>query len=498
MSGKHWAVQLAALSLGLCAATTTAQAQSLFLASDWLKAYPPGMTPQSPLGTALPGRGEPAMACGSDEVSSPLSLVKAIDIALCQNPQLRASWAAIKVQAGAVGEAKASQLPTATLSAGEVRDRMGYPGTELPGTGQRTHTLYGNVAWRLFDFGGKAANQRYAGALLDSALANHDAVLQKTLASVIAAYFDVQTAAATWTARQQMETLARQTLETARRREARGAGSQTDTLQATTAAAKATLERSRALGSYQRAVAVLGYSMGLPLSEKWSSGFAAPEGLTSSNGAEGAEAGKELASLKDLRLSLDEWLSQAMERHPALQAARAQVQAARERTTVVQSEGLPTLDATGNLYQNGRPNQGVMPKTRETTLGLSLSIPLFEGFARRYKVAGAQAQLEQKEAELKDAERQVVMELVKAHADATSALNNLDASLQLLDAATQAMASAQRKFDKGAADVTEILNTQTALADATLERIRGQADWRSARLRLFANAGELSRMEFGQ
>ena len=457
-----------------------------FLYSDWLKAYPSGMTSQSPLGTALPGRGETAMACGADEVRSPLSLAMAIDIALCQNPQLHASWAAIKVQAGGLGEAKASQLPTATLSAGEVRDRMGYPGTDLPGTVQRTHTLYGNLTWRLFDFGGRSANQRYATALLDSALANHDAVLQKTLTSVIAAYFDVQTATATWRSRQHMENLARQTVETARRREARGAGSQTDTLQASTAAAKAALERSRALGSYQRALAVLSYSMGMPLSHE-----------RDAVELSGVEAAMD-ASTQDLRRSLDEWLGEATARHPALLAARAQVQAARERTAVVEAEGLPTLDATGNLYQNGRPNQGVMPKTRETTLGVSLSIPLFEGFARRYKVAGAQAQLEQKEADLKDAERQVVMELVKAHADAISALNNLDASLQLLDAATQAMASAQRKFDKGAADVTEILNTQNALVDATLERIRGLADWQSARLRLFANAGTLSRAEFGK
>lgn len=48
-----------------------------------------------------------------------------------------------------------------------------------------------------------------------------------------------------------------------------------------------------------------------------------------------------------------------------------------------------------------------------------------------------------------------------------------------------------RKFDRGAADILEILSTQSALADAWLERIRCQADWRSARLRLVASAGGL-------
>jgi len=41
-----------------------------------------------------------------------------------------------------------------------------------------------------------------------------------------------------------------------------------------------------------------------------------------------------------------------------------------------------------------------------------------------------------------------------------------------------------------------MLNAQTALADAELERIRALGEWRSARLRLLANAGEMGRVSF--
>ena len=133
-------------------------------------------------------------------------------------------------------------------------------------------------------------------------------------------------------------------------------------------------------------------------------------------------------------------------------------------------------------------------EARETTVGLTLSVPLFDGFGSSYKVRGAQAQVEQKQAALSDAEHQIAMDVIKAHADATSALHNLDASAILLEAAQSAIAVSQRKYDKGAGDIMEILNTQAALADAQKERILCVAEWRSARLRLLASAGQMGRL----
>ncbi|WP_275584259.1 hypothetical protein [Candidatus Nitrotoga arctica] len=55
------------------------------------------------------------------------------------------------------------------------------------------------------------------------------------------------------------------------------------------------------------------------------------------------------------------------------------------------------------------------------------------------------------------------------------------------------MSTSQRKYGKGAADILEILNTQTALSDAQQERIRSLAEWRSARLWLLSNVGMMGR-----
>jgi len=63
----------------------------------------------------------------------------------------------------------------------------------------------------------------------------------------------------------------------------------------------------------------------------------------------------------------------------------------------------------------------------------------------------------------------------------------------LLKAAQEALTVSQRRYGKGAADITEILNTQSTLSDAQRERIRCLAEWQSARLRLLANAGRMGK-----
>jgi outer membrane protein len=427
-------------------------------------------------GVLLPGDGKPVACPVSKDFSTPLALAEAVDLALCNNPQIKAAWASIKVQAGSVGEARAAYLPTLSGTVNFMRTHSAYPGSKVAATTTEGETIYGTLSWRLFDFGGREANRKSANNLLVAAITHHDAALQKTLADVIQAYFDAHTAKATLQAKEQSETIARSTLETAQRREARGAVARSDTLQATTALAKASLEKNRAIGAYQKALSMLVYTLGVStqthiilsddLSEK-----------------------EEMESKK-----LEQWLKIAAETHPAILSARAQLESSRQKITSTRSEGLPTVDFSASYYQNGYPGQGLSTtESQVSTIGISISFPFFDGFSRTYKIRGAEAQSEQRKAELQDTEHDTLMEVVKAYADTEASLQNLQASENLLNAAQESLNTSQRKYDKGAADILEILNTQSALSDAKQERIRSLAEWSSARLRLLANAGLLGR-----
>ena len=169
---------------------------------------------------------------------------------------------------------------------------------------------------------------------------------------------------------------------------------------------------------------------------------------------------------------------------------------ARAKLDAVRSDGLPYLDFNQNYYRNGYPNLG-LSATQSTvnTIGFTLTVPLFEGFSRTHKVRGAQAQLEHSYAQFLDTELQVSIEVIKAHADAVSSYENLEASAAWLDAAQSAVLSSQKRYDKGVADILELLTTQNTLADAQQERVRCLVEWRAAQLRLMANAGMLDRYQ---
>ena len=198
------------------------------------------------------------------DFSTPLALDEAVDLSLCNSPQIREAWAKIKIQAGAVGEARAAYLPTLTGAVSHLSDKTSYPGSGYPASTVNSWTGYATLTWRLLDFGGRGAGRQAANNLLAAALLTRNYTIQKTLSDLIQAYFDAMTAKAALKAKTRNEEIARSTLEVAGRRETKGAEARSDTLQAATALAKASLEKNRAAGAYYRAVSVLVYSLGVP------------------------------------------------------------------------------------------------------------------------------------------------------------------------------------------------------------------------------------------
>ncbi len=212
------------------------------------------------------------------------------------------------MQAAALGQAKAAYWPTVSASVSELGDRTAYPDTDIPTTTRSDATVYGSLAWRLFDFGGRGASRRAAEALLESAVANRDAAMQKTL-SAVAKRSVIEN-------KVDDEMLARNTWASAQRKEAQGGGAQSDTLQAAAALAKVSLDKNRAMGAYEKAVAALVYALGLPPGSA----------LTLSRDV-------------DVRTRCEEqdlsgWLQEAQQRHPAILAARAALEASRQQVTV--------------------------------------------------------------------------------------------------------------------------------------------------------------------
>lgn len=414
------------------------------------------------------------------DLAQHLSLGEIVDLALCNNPEIKQAWASIKIQASAVGEARSAYLPTASATySPRQQTQVNYPQATYNANSITNGKMsYANLTWRLLDFGGRSGNRLSADYLLEAALASHNASIQRVMAGTIQSYFDTLTAMATAKAKVQAADFAKSSWEATFRRENRGVSAKSDALQAQSALAKAQLAASRADGDYRKAKATLIFAMGLPPNTKLM--------LLELN---------EQPQKQELK-NLNSWLEGAEEMHPAIKAARAQWESVKAKITVARSAALPSMDFVGNFYQNGYPNQGLQPiNSNTTTVGVTFNIPIFEGFGTTYKIRGAQAQAEKAKADLEDATNQILREIVKSHADAVSSLTNLESSQKLLEAATAAVNSSLKRYNYGVADILELLTTQASLAEAQQERIRCIAEYRSARLRLLASNGFLIRSD---
>lgn len=424
------------------------------------------------------------------DLTKPLALADAVDLALCNNPQIAAAWAAIKIQAGAVGEARAAYLPTINGTYSRLRNKAVYPDPPSLEFVSKGNTAYGAFNWRIFDFGGRETNRMSANALLAAALSTHDATIQKLLANVIGSYFDVLTTSASVKSKEQSEHIAKETWQVSVRKEKSNALARNDVLQADAQYAKAQLASKRAMGDYQKAVSSLAYTMG----QSANTPLVLQEHLDDL-GSGSINGTKLTQNAKDLQ----DWLAQTQEHHPAILAARAQWESAKLKVHSARSEGSPTVDFVSNFYQNGYPNQGLQAvKSNTTTWGFTINIPFFEGFARTYKIRGAQAQAEQSEAQMKDVELQILTEVVKSYADTQSSLANLASSQRMLKTSLLALDSSLNRFINNAADIVEMLQAQDTLAQAQQERVRCLSEYRAARLRLLANAGQLGYGALGE
>lgn len=74
-----------------------------------------------------------------------------------------------------------------------------------------------------------------------------------------------------------------------------------------------------------------------------------------------------------------------------------------------------------------------------------------------------------------------------------SSLQRFSDLSQLSQKANNALSSVMRKYDKGGADIVEVLATQNTVSDAHMGVTQAVVDLRSAKLRLWATAGLVGR-----
>jgi outer membrane protein len=196
--------------------------------------------------------------------------------------------------------------------------------------------------------------------------------------------------------------------------------------------------------------------------------------------------------------SVGELIDEARHTHPSVMAAQAQVDAASAKVDQTRAEGLPNFSLVSKYSRNNQPatlGLGIpeYPATgREWYVGVQLTIPFFEGFSRMYQVRQTQAQLEKQQDALDDARQQAGLEVWNSYQAVQTSTDTVKDSAALLDIAQRSFSAAQHRYQAGVGNILELLNAQTALANAQQQRVQALSDWRATRLRLAGSLGRLS------
>lgn len=405
--------------------------------------------------------------CRATVDNAPLTLAEVADYALCNNPQTRLAWANARAQAAQVGIAESAYLPTLSATVGRSRN-TNDSGASITYS-QTTSAL--SASYLLYDFGGRAATLENARQFMAALAATQDATLQSVFLAAVQAYYQWFGSEAAVAAARESEYASRESLKAAEARYRIGTGTPADRLQAQTAAAQATLTRIQAEGNAKTALGTLANAMGLDAQD---APVLAPPANAIPDAAFERNLGELIAAAKRVR--------------PDLVAAEAQVRAAQAGIDVARATGMPSISLTAS---NSHSDTGLAGTARGTSVGVTLSIPLFSGFNTTYRVRSAEAQMEAKAAQRDQIAKQVSLDVWRSYFALTTSIESVHASADLAASAEASEKVAAGRYTAGVGGILDLLNAQSALASAHQQNIQALYSWRIAKAELAQAMGQL-------
>lgn len=455
----------------------TSMRTALLLGTYLLAGALPAAAQRDPFDTARLRPSAPAQAWQQADVPpcappgalpDPLTLLDAIELALCNNPRTRESWAAAKASAAQVGIARGAYLPGVTVSG--ALQSTDQRNTVLSG---RRDQATGSIAlnYLLFDFGGRDAALEQARQSLFAADWTHNATLQTVLQDAASAYFQLFANEEAVVAARAAEDSAQKSLDAARARQKAGAATRADVLQSQTALSQAQLTRVQSEGNAAAARGVLANRIGVPSNRPVR---IAPPG--------------DLDARRIADTELDQLVQTATARRPELLSADAQVRAAESNVKIQEAAGKPVISAFGTA--NGTNNNPGFEQ-RSGTIGVSVSIPLFTGYQSTYRIRNARELLEQQQASRDRLRNDVTLDVWRSYQDLRTQNQTLSTAGDLVASARESYDVALGRYRAGVGTVTDLLNAQSALANANQQRIQARFGWNVAKITLARAIGGL-------
>ncbi|MCF7688452.1 MAG: TolC family protein [Cephaloticoccus sp.] len=398
------------------------------------------------------------------------SLAECLAYATAHQPALAAAQAGVTAATASVGEARAPYYPQVDLNAGYHRwqrraflpSGLTLPGKPIPDQIGPLNDWTGGLSTRvtLYDFGERraglaAASARKAGAEADVVTTQADVRLSTQLAfHALATAQDLQAVAEKNLNRTEHH------LSIAQIRRSAGDVPQADVLRLQAEVAHAQLQligtQSNVRICTGRLNTVMGRAAEAPLHIAVDHDIAPPP------------------TPEDLGPAINRALAQRSE----LNAAEKRTDAARAMVNAARAGRAPKLRADAAFGWN---DTTWVPETQEWQAGLSIDVPVFDAGRRTHRIARSRAELAREQAALETRQLQIRQEVWAASVELERSWAAIAANETALRASEESLRVVQERYQNGGAVVTDLLDTQTALARTEASLAGARWDYLNAR-----------------
>jgi outer membrane protein TolC len=403
--------------------------------------------------------------------SARLSLRAAVETALRTHPALTAAGATARAAQERVAQARAARLPWLSAELAATRWDWVMPNKRVY-LDSALIDVYGGVSlnYLAFDGGARAARTRLAVGGVEDADLRREEVRREIAFAVERAYHRLLEAQRLVPVHEAAVLNLRDHLRTARLLYAVGTVSQLDVLKAQVQIAAAENDVASARSAVQAGRIDLAGAMGLdgigdvlledPFEPRWME--------------------------PDLpAFALASWLDR-LERHPALARADLAVRGRRDETALARSESFPRVLALGSYTREG---SGLLPGHPNWSVGLGLSLPLFDGGARSADRAAARA-AEAAALANRDALRQRLETAVRAGVvRLEDARRRVGIAGEVVRLAEESLRAATLMYRAGRTSVLDVLDADDMLLRARTASVQSLTDVALARAALRYDVG---------
>jgi outer membrane protein len=196
----------------------------------------------------------------------------------------------------------------------------------------------------------------------------------------------------------------------------------------------------------------------------------------------------DIPSQSTVMMKPEEIYAASLKTLPEIRASEYGISSAKKGLSAAKSGLFPSLNlfsSIGTFYNEGGyaellgeiPFDEQVRNNQSKNIGLSLSIPLFNGWSVQSNIQRSRLNLENALLQDELSRKQVYKSVVQAHADATAAMNRYNASLKAKSSADEAFNYAQRKYDVGLISFIEFINIRNNKSRAESELIQSKYDF---------------------